>query len=165
MKKVGNTHTVDLVFVLALFAMFAISVLLVLLFGANSYKEIANRMEHQYEERTVLSYLTTKVHHYDEVGSVEVGAMEDGRSVLLLWETINDTRYVTSIYYDDGAVKEIYTEEGYTFSPEVGMNIISANDFTVEKVADHLIRLSCTGETGRQSEVYLHLRSEGGLQP
>ena len=66
MRKIQTeNHTINTIFVLVLFCVFAVAVLLVLLAGTGAYQDIADRMERQYEERTCLSYLDAKVRHYD----------------------------------------------------------------------------------------------------
>lgn len=61
MRKIKTAnHTIDIVFILVLFCLFAASVLSVLLAGANGYQGIVDKMEGQYAERTCLSYLDAK---------------------------------------------------------------------------------------------------------
>ena len=56
MRKIkAVNHTIDTVFVLVLFCLFAAAVLMVLLAGANAYQQIADNMESQYAERTCLA--------------------------------------------------------------------------------------------------------------
>ena len=84
MRKIkAVNHTIDTVFVLALFCLFAAAVLMVLLAGANAYQQIADNMESQYAERTCLAYLDAKVRHYDEAGMVEVETFADHDALAL----------------------------------------------------------------------------------
>ena len=84
MRKIKTVnHSTDTLFVLALFCIFAASVLSVLLAGASAYQDIADRMESQYAERTCLSYLDAKIRHYDESGMVSVESF-GGQSALAL---------------------------------------------------------------------------------
>ena len=70
MRKVERKHNIDSVFVLLLFAVFAGSILLVLLFGASSYEKLVQRGNKAYSERTGIAYITAKLRHNDEKNSV-----------------------------------------------------------------------------------------------
>ena len=50
-------HIVDILFVLALFLVFTLSTLTLVLFGANIYQNTVNSMEDNYNARTVCSYI------------------------------------------------------------------------------------------------------------
>ena len=91
-------HTIDVVFALVLFCAFAMSLLLVLMTGARAYRGIRDNMEETYTGRTCLSYIATKLRHYDETGAVSVGEL-DGVPALCLAETSGDGAYVTYLYF------------------------------------------------------------------
>lgn len=166
MRKQKTSQTIDVIFVLVLFCTFAAAILMVLLTGASSYKEIVATMEEHYEERTALSYIEAKVHHYDLDGAVAVGRYAD-RNGLRLQETVNGRSYSTWIYYYDGYVRELFCEDGLELMPDTGQKIIEAQSFIAEKIKDDLFRIVCTGKSGNQAELFLHIRSigRGGEQP
>lgn len=163
MRKTQITnHTIDMVFVLVLFSVFAISVLLVLLAGAGVYQDIANRMEKQYTERTGLAYLDVKIRHYDEMGMVALESFGDCEA-LALYEIIDGIRYKTLIYCYDGYIRELFFEEGLDFRPEDGQRVVAAKALSVEWVSENLLRLLCTSETEQQEELLLYLQSDRGV--
>lgn len=156
MKK-RTAYTVDTIFVLVLFAVFAITVLFVLMSGAGVYKDTQSVMAERYQERTCLSYITAKVNHYDDNGKVYVTKVDDV-SALAVDEEMGGTTYTTYIYCKDGHVKEIMIEKGNTFDLDAGLDIIEARNLEFE-TKDNLIKVICTGETGKTAFVTLHVAS------
>lgn len=159
MKKTGGAHTIDIIFILVLFCVFAVSVLMVLLTGAGAYKDIAQLMENHYEERTVLSYLEAKVHHYDRDGAIQVVDYQ-GSDALAMAEEIDGRQYITLVYFYDGAVRELFYEAGIVLEPEAGQLIMAAQDFQANQLSDDFIHLTCTGASGEKNELFLSIRSE-----
>ena len=66
MKPFGaqKGHVVDFLFTLALFCVFAASALMVVVIGANVYRQTVRGMDSNYDSRTSLTYLTEKVDVY-----------------------------------------------------------------------------------------------------
>lgn len=152
-------HTADAVFALVLFCAFAISILMVLMMGAEAYQKVRDAVENHYSEDTCISYIAMKVRHYDDKDSaVYVGNVQD-KTALYMRETFDDTEYVTVIYYYDGYVMELYAESGYTFDPEAGFRIVEANDLTIMSLGEGLISIACEGTGGSVAEISLSLRT------
>lgn len=158
MQKQKTSQTIDVIFVLVLFCTFAAAILMVLLTGASSYKGIVATMEEHYEERTALSYIEAKAHHYDLDGAIAVGQYAD-QNALQLQEKVNGRSYSTWIYYYDGYVRELFCEDGLQLTPDTGQKIIEAQAFAAEYIEDNLLRVVCTGKSGNQAELFLHIRS------
>ena len=110
-----------------------------------------------------LSYLwMPKIRHYDETGMVDVESFA-GTDALVLYETFEETRYKTLIYYADGYVRELFFEDGLQFQPEDGQKIIPAQDLQVTRQKEDLLKLVCIGEDGRQEQLLIGLRSGKGV--
>ena len=92
--KQERNHIVDVLFVLALFVVFTLSALVLVILGANVYRQTVSYMDENYEARTAYSYLTEKVRQNDVYGSIYVGELEGSRALVLTRE-INDTTYAT----------------------------------------------------------------------
>ncbi len=163
MRKIqtNTSQTVDTVFVLVLFCVFAVAVLMVLFAGTGAYQDIADRMERQYAERTCLSYLDAKVRHYDETGMVSAENF-GGCDALVLYEDIEGVRYKTLIYCYDGYVREIFFEDGLQFLPEDGEIVVPAKELSVELAADDLLRLVCVSADDNREELLIYLHSGRG---
>ncbi len=162
MKK-ERSYSVDTVFVLVLFCVFAATILFVLMSGANVYKETARIMQERYEERTCLSYISQKVRHCDSDNAVYITEF-DGTPALALEDEINNKEYNTLIYFYDGHVKELFCEKGAAFSKESGTDIIEAKNLQFANVDKDsgLIKIKCTGTNGDSSTIIIGTMSENG---
>ncbi len=156
MKK-RTLYTVDTVFVLVLFAVFAITVLFVLMSGAGVYKNTQSLMQERYEERTALSYITAKVNHYDTDGTIYVTEFE-GLDALAFKAEVGGVDSVTYMYYYGGSVRELTCPDGIELTPDAGQKIIEAADLDFETDGD-LITVTCTGSKGTSASVSLHVAS------
>ena len=75
------------VLVLLVFAVFMVSVLLVLLSGADMVQRLTRRDQRSYHHRTAVQYITTRIRQSDAAGAVSVRSSETG-DMLVLTETI-----------------------------------------------------------------------------
>lgn len=165
MRKVERKHNIDSVFVLLLFAVFAGSILLVLLFGASSYEKLVQRGNKAYSERTGIAYITAKLRHNDEKNSVYVGSFSQRKNIqgddintLYLKLDGGDEEYFTKIYYYDGYIREVLCEEDAGLEPGAGNEILEAKGMSISKEGS-LITVSITNMDGTVTERTLHIRS------
>lgn len=150
-------HVINIAVVLLLFCVFTTSVLMTLLSGAGAYQKINANLEEQFNERTCLAYLETKIHHYDTVGQVALEPFGD-TTALVLYEALEGVRYKTAIYYHDGAVKELFFEDGLSFAPEDGQIIMVANDLQFTWKEADLLAVTCKSDAGTQATQLVHLQ-------
>ena len=102
-----QTHATDLLFSLGLLCLFTISALTVLLIGAHVYKQTALDMKTNYTTRTALTYVAEKIRQHDSADSISLGTIEDVPA-LELAESIDGISYITYIYEDENALKELF---------------------------------------------------------
>ena len=89
-RQKNNTASVAQIFcVIALFAFFMACAILVILFGARVYKSTVEKSNANYSSRTLLSYVTEKIHQNDRAGGVSVGEF-DGMPALILEQSDTD---------------------------------------------------------------------------
>ena len=158
--KRNNKSIVDFLFILALFGAFAITALFVVLFGARIYKSTVNNMNTNYEKRTALSYVTEKMRSHDLTGGAEVVDNGfDGHSVLKLYQSVGDKRYVTYMFVSDGALKEFTADEDYDFDYSAGTEILAINDCSVKKESDSLYHFDITDSNGEKTEFFVTMYS------
>lgn len=79
------------VLVLLVFAVFMVSVLFVLLTGADVVQKLTDRDQKSYQQRTAVQYVTMRVRQADREDMVEVRKVDD-RDVLVLAEMIEGYR-------------------------------------------------------------------------
>ena len=156
-RRENNKHTVDMLFVLTLFAVFAVSASLLIAFGANIYKHTIDSMDEHYNLSTASAFIMEKLHQHDEADSVQVRPFGDGDALVLL-ERYGDKTYCNYIYTYDGYLKELFTASDVILSPDAGVNILPVKDYKVVKDSEGLVSVSLSDESGRSvdTSVYVH---------
>jgi hypothetical protein len=144
--KSENKHMVDILFVLALFSVFTISALLLVILGADVYSKTIDDMDQNFTTRTSFSYITEKIRQADRTGAVEIGTF-DGQDALILSQSLDDTVYCTYIYLYNGHLKELFIKKGQDIQPKAGQDIIALTSFHLEQMDDHLYRLTMKDAT------------------
>lgn len=134
--KIRDSKITDLTG-LVVFSLFALCILGVLLAGAGSYKALTRRGEAVYENRTAVQYLTTRVRQGDREEGLQV---EDfcGCSALVLRQEVGGETYLTRIYCHDGYLRELFTAEDGSFSPEDGEKLLEMKSLAFEKQGNTL---------------------------
>lgn len=140
MKKVRN-HRIDTVFVLLIFCIFAISVLMVLMLGASTYKNMTEISRDGQDERAALSYVWSKVKNSDDDGGISIGYFH-GLPALCFDEEVASTLYRTMIYLYDGWIYELFSEADLDFYPEDGVKIIRVEHLKFEQINHGMIKVS-----------------------
>lgn len=148
----------NLLFTMLLFLVFVLCALFTVLFGGRVYENIGARMENNYAGSVALNYVANKVRQGDRAGSVQVVEIE-GTPVLEIAQEVNESRYVTWIYYREGTIRELFTREDSGLSLADGLVIIECGGFIPSMEGD-LLSVETTGEGG--GKLMLAVRS-GGL--
>ena len=146
------------ILVLLVFAVFMVSVLFVLLTGADVVQTLTQRDQDSFDRRTAAQYVTTRVRQADSSGMVAVREFGDG-AALVLSEEIQGAVFETTVYCYDGYLRELFVEEGLTMDPEFGEKILPMKSFHVLDCGTHLqVELIFPDE--ETVSVVLQLRSE-----
>lgn len=161
-KKGHKFKSIDILFALLLFSIFAMAVLMVLLSGGRIYKSVVADMTKQYEGRTSISYLTTKIHRCDAESSVRVGTFGESDALYLSEGGDDGKIYETIIYLHDGKVREQYVEKGNSFNPAAGMPILEVRTIHFSAEKDDLILIEYETDQGF-FKTYVHLRVKGAV--
>ncbi len=159
--KQGKNHIVDVLFVLALFVVFTLSALVLVILGANVYQQTISYMDENYTARTACSYLTEKVHQNDLYDSISIGQLED-TPALLLSRKINDTSYVTCLYLYEGSLRELFMRQGSDIGDDplsAGKEILPLHGWELEMAEEHLLHITLTLENDSEKDLYISLRS------
>ena len=151
------------VLVLLVFTVFAASVLLVLLTGADTVQKLNERDQSSYDRRTVVQYLTTRVRQGDQRDMIEVREIGD-TSVLAIKQQIEGEDYETLVYCCDGYLCELFVEADLEMELDFGEWILPVQDIRFRDEGTQ-IRASMTMNDGAKRELVLALRSEGGSRP
>ena len=158
-QKNARKHSTDILFVLVLFLVFTSAALAVILLGARVYQRTSARMESNYTIRTAVSYVSEKIRHADESGAISLGEL-DGIPALTLSQEIEGTSYVTYLYFQNGALKELLTEASREASSEQGTAIVSLKNFSMEETDDGFYLLQAEDAEGEVLSLYIRPRTE-----
>jgi len=146
MNKVMSGRSIDTIFVLIVFSIFAISVLMVLMFGASIYRNINDISRENESEHMALSYIWTKTKNFDNADSISFGEF-GGVPAIFINETFGDYDFRTAIYHYDGWLYELFSEAGLDFSPSAGTRIVMVDSLTFDLVDNGLFRVTA-GDKG-----------------
>ena len=162
--KQERHFVVDILFVLALFAVFTVSALVLVTIGADVYQHTVHDMSRNYDSRTAMAYITEKVRQADSLlengsPSVELGTLEQ-QPALILKEEIDGAYFTTYLYLYDGWLKELYIREDSYPGEEIsaaGQNILQLNALEYKQINESLLSVSMTTPDGESRQLYLSL--------
>ena len=161
MRKSVKTHTIDVVFVLAIACAFAASILMVLMMGVNIYSGIQQTSTEDFHKRVALSYIAAKVHAHDNTDTVTVGTFADS-SALFLEEDFYGVPYKTVIYTYNGWIRELFSEKYLDLPAISGTPLLEVESLTFELVQPNLLYIEYLDTHGNVGNIFVNIRSEGG---
>lgn len=150
---------VDILFVLALFGVFAVSALALVTIGADVYQHTVEDMSVNYESRTAVSYIMEKVRQNDTADSISLTTLEDVPALCMLSQIENET-FCTYLYLYDGHLKELFMREGASIGGHVlpaGTDIMELRDLNLSYASNDLIRVSLQTTSGESHTFYIHI--------
>ena len=145
---------------LMLTCVFGVTLLLSLVTGAEVYRRVEERGDESSRTRVSLSYITAKIHGYDQVGMLEVGDFGESGAIFL-YEEIDGFVYETILYVYNGNLMEMLCEKGWEMSPEFGEPVSPALALTVTQPREGLLRLSLTETDEQVRSADIYVRSVG----
>lgn len=158
---------VDILFVLALFVVFAISALALVSIGADVYQHTVSDMSDNYDARTGVAYLSEKLRQADALTS-------EGECAITLSEVCNipvlelaseteDVALVTRLYYYQGHLKELYTRADAMITVDMlsaGEDILDVSRADFSYASDNLLSISLELSDGSMQALFLAVRSQ-----
>lgn len=157
-QNTGNKRHLELVVLLSIFLLFVGTALAIVILGANSYKLIGRDMENNFNVRTPMAYIATKVRQNDRLDGIKIKEL-DSTSVLVLEETVEDITYETWIYAYEGQLRETYIEKDTTVTLEEGMAILAINGLQVEISGQGVLYIALEDLEGHTHEMNMSLRT------
>lgn len=157
-ERTERKHVIDFLFPLALFfVLTATSVALVVL-ASGTYSRQVQDSEDSFASRTVLSYVTEKLHQADEYGAVYAGTF-DGQDAIVICQTYSEQTYMTYLYEYDGYLRELFIQDGVDAKASDGRKILASDSFSFEESQEGLLHLYCTNKDGSISDTYVSIKS------
>mgnify|MGYP002244176654 FL=1 len=112
-------HMTDQMFLVILFAVFAVCAFSLSMIGANIYSHTASVMNEDYEERIDISYVTEKIRQWDEKDSIEIGSFH-GRTTLIHTERYNREKIQYLSLSREGCVERINGKRRSGYNNDAG---------------------------------------------
>lgn len=153
-----GSRRIDSIFVMILFFLFALTAFVLVMVGVRQYQSTADSMNYNYEVRTATSYLREKVRQNDSHAAISIDNIED-TDVLALKSEVNGIVYYTYIYYYDGYLRELYVQDGSSYSLSTGQQIIELSGFDLSEATNRLITVTITDTWGGTTDMYLSVNS------
>lgn len=155
-EKENARHMIDLFFVLSLFCVFAVSSVVLILFGADIYNKTVSSMNENYASRTSVAYITEKIRQSDICDSVRIDNSL-GYERLLMTRTINGMEYAISLYEYDGYLYELFARTDIELPLDAGQQVIALTVLNFEFVSYNLLKVRFCDESEQETELYIHL--------
>lgn len=153
-------HSVGTLFTIALFCLFFMFLLLLLVFSAQAYRSAAESKQRNDNLYTASAYLTAKFREHDSNEQINIQSIDLGANVptsaLCLTDTIHETDYITYIYLMDGHLRELFTAADQTPVFEMGTKIAALQNFALEKDPDGFLKITLEDLQGYQTYLNLH---------
>ena len=111
---------------------FVLCSLFLILFGANVYNTIRNRVDTDFSKRMSISFITNKLRASDVSNGISI--LDDGSTLLLCSEPDEPFPQYIYIYHYDGSIMEYTTQDLEPFDFGDGEVIMAADSFTVERI-------------------------------
>lgn len=159
--KHENHHMVDVLFVLTLFFVFALSALTLVVLGASVYRNSVDYMDASFQNRTSYAYVTQKIRQADHDGSITCGTF-DGAAAVILTDEIGDTLYNTYLYEYDGYLCELLTRADLEMKAKSGTKITPIKEFDIKEISDDLYKFEITSTNDENYSLLISTHSETG---
>ena len=127
-KRRTVQHSMQGVFVFVLLGLFAVMSTLMVLLGAQMYRNTVDRSTANNEDRVLSAYVRSMIRAEDTRDAMAVGEY-DGVKTLAMREDLDGEPYVSWLYCYDGQMYEYFTSDDGTFNPESGTAICPAQRF------------------------------------
>lgn len=156
MKLTKNTnHSISSFSSLLLFGIFALFLMLMLLFSARLYQQTVKQNDSDSGLGTAVTYLSVKFRQHDQENGIFSGSL-DGTPALCFRDEIKGKEYITYIYQKDGNLMELFTASDFPASASAGTVLSSVSDFQAEELGNGLFRISLESTEHISTQFLLH---------
>lgn len=152
-------HMIDLLFPVALFSVFALCALTVLLLSARIYRSITETSSLNDTARTGLSYVSEKIHQNDAGGKIHLGKL-NGTDALIMEQDYEGSVYYTYIYSYENTLRELFVKEGVKAELSAGTKILDLKSFSMKEMKENLFQFECVTKDGKTDSVLVAVKSK-----
>lgn len=160
MKRANNSGVINFAVSMTLFTVFALFLMLVLITGASSFKNVSDMAETRFHERTPLLYISQKLRANDRAEAIRIGEVE-GIPALMMTERFTDDltgatgSLTVYIYYYNGHLNELFTFDDDVPQLRLATPLFPAEDAGFEMLTPALIKVTVNGKS-----IHANLSSE-----
>lgn len=155
-KRRNVQHSMQGVFVFVLLGLFAVMSTLMVLLGAQMYRNTVDHSAANNEDRVLSAYVRSMIRAEDTSGAMEIGEY-GGVKALAMREDLDGETYVTWLYCYDGHMYEWFTSDDGDFRPESGTAICPAQGFE-PRLDNGLLTVDLVNAKGQPETVCVALR-------
>ena len=155
-KRNSVQHGMQGVFVFVLLGLFAVMSTLMVLLGAQMYRNTVDTTTANNEDRVLGAYVRSMIRAEDAANAMEVGEY-GGVKALAMREDLDGEVYVTWLYCYEGQLYEWFTSDDGDFRPESGTAICPAQRFE-PSLEGSLLTVDMTNAKGERETVRVALR-------
>ncbi len=159
MRERNDRQLISAMAALVLLGVFGISILAVLLTGADTYRRLTQRDQLAYDRRTCAQYVATKVRQAPSPSAVALERF-GASDALVVRHELDGVVYLNRIYCHDGWLMELFSAADGAFAPEDGEKVLPADRLGLTR-SGRLLLVEIVHEE-KMTQVALYLREEGG---
>lgn len=157
-RLVMRSRLLTTVSTLVIIAVFALAAMLLVTLGMHVYEDVVMTAEDNFELRTSLSYVATRIRQAGGSDHVEVRDM-DGIRTLMLKEDIGGESFVTYIYHMDGGLYEYMASAEDEWDPDAGFLTMEIDTFDITGRSSS-ITFEAGNAAGEYEKLTLYYRAE-----
>lgn len=154
-----QSHSIEVIFVFLLFAVFAILSMLLIFIGSDNYNSILHAQDRNMDTRTAISYISNKIRANDRKDAVEIREI-NGIDVLALKYEKNGEQFENLIYCYENAIREALTYPGLEFDLSYGEKLLEADSLMITYQPEQkIVSFTVTGLDGSKKNMIISLKS------
>jgi len=158
-EKMQRDHAISQAFVFLLLGIFAVFSTLIVLLGAQLYREIVDQTDIHNSRRVLYSYVSNAVRGNDATNTIHTEKIGDVDMLVFDW-VVDDECYETYIYCYEGTLRELFTSQDQEFDPDYGEVICEANAFR-PVLSDGLLEIYVEDAGGQARTLHMALNCAG----
>lgn len=148
-------HLLHLCFLLALFVLFAIGSLLIVLFGADAYHKTVKHIDQDYETRILTTYLNEKIRQTSNQAHIYT-ASHQGVCILVIQDEYKTPDVQTCLYAYKNVLREQTVSSLDQFSFASGDEILKVKQFEAEYQNETLLKLQIYDKNNHMLVLYIN---------
>ena len=159
-QSAGTQRHIHRILPFLLFTVFALCIMAVLCSGAHSYRTLTARDQASYHRRTCVQYLSTRIRQATNSDAISLTRFGDG-DALAITQNVEGQPYTTLVYCCDGWLRELFTDDISSCTPQSGEPVIELTALTTQWEGS-LLLLEITDLQGETTQIALAPRGGKG---